>query len=177
MSILTPQENTANDVRRMLDEASARIHDSEILSESLREASDSSALIRVLAFEVLLKCALTACRCSFKRNHNYRELWDALPENTREQILANARIRMPEHADMSDMSTLLPAYQYVWEKGRYFYEHYEGWRQDDVEAFGKLWIELGANEEEAEIAYFPNELNCITHGLQVFIEDWLSRHD
>jgi hypothetical protein len=161
----------------MFDEASARIHDADILSESMREVSDSSALIRVLGFEVLLKCALTACGQEFKRSHKYADLWSGLPADIQEQILAKARSRMPGHADLSDVQGLLRAYQYVWEKGRYFYEHYQGWRQDDVEAFGSLWIELGASEEEAEIAYFPNELRCLIFGLQAFVGNWLSRQD
>lgn len=177
MNIVNHQEQLADDVRRMFNEASERIHDADILSESMREASDSSALIRVLGFEILLKCALTACRQSFKRSHKYADLWGGLPEDIQEQILAKARSRMSGHSDLSDVAGLLRAYQYVWEKGRYFYEHYQGWRQDDVEAFGNLWIELGASEEEAEIAYFPNELRCLIFGLQAFIENWLSRQE
>jgi hypothetical protein len=161
----------------MFDEANARIHDADILSSSLRAASDSGVLIQVLAFEVLLKCALTACHRRFKRNHNYRHLWDCLPGDARDQILASARSRMPGHADLSDMPKLLCAYQYVWEKGRYFYEHYEGWRQDDVEGLGALWIELGADVDEAEIVYFPNELDCLIYGLREFIQSWLTLHE
>lgn len=44
----------------MFEEARARIHDADLHSESLREASDSSALIRVLGFEILLKYVLSA---------------------------------------------------------------------------------------------------------------------
>jgi hypothetical protein len=177
VNFVNHQEHLADDVRRMFNEASDRIHDADILSESMRESSDSSALLRVLGFEILLKCALTACRQRFKRSHRYADLWDGLPEDTQEKILAKARSRMPGHADLSDMPGLLRAYQYVWEQGRYFYEHYQGWQQDDVEAFGDLWIELGAREEDAEIAYFPNELRCLVFGLQAFIKGWLSRQE
>ena len=46
---------------RMYQEAQDRLHDADILAQSLCARSDSQAIIRILAFEVLLKCALLIC--------------------------------------------------------------------------------------------------------------------
>ena len=48
--------------KRMFSEALDRINDADILAGSLETQSDSQAIIRILAFEVLLKCALLVCR-------------------------------------------------------------------------------------------------------------------
>lgn len=41
----------------------------DILQQSLRAACDSAALLRILSFEVLLKCALLLCKKKPKANH------------------------------------------------------------------------------------------------------------
>lgn len=41
-------------IRRMYSEAQDRLHDADLLATSLDTRSDSQAIIRILAFEVLL---------------------------------------------------------------------------------------------------------------------------
>jgi hypothetical protein len=44
-------------VARMVEEAKDRLHDAEVLAQTLRTPSDSAYLLRILAVEVLLKAA------------------------------------------------------------------------------------------------------------------------
>ena len=65
--------------RRMLIEARRKIHDAKILAESASSQSDAQALIHIIAFEILLKCAIRLCGEKASSNHNYPKLWLAHP--------------------------------------------------------------------------------------------------
>lgn len=158
----------------MYREAVARLNDADILSRSLRRESDSDALLRILGFEVLLKCALLLCGQQVKRHHEYTKHWLGLPGYARKEILVVANRRMPGHADLSDTEQLLRWYQYIFEKARYGYELYEGWTLQEQKELGEYWQELGAPVEEADVRYYPNELVCLIDGLRAFIEKRLS---
>jgi hypothetical protein len=47
-----------HDARRMFDEALAHLNDASVLARSLSTASNASALLQILGFEILLKCAI-----------------------------------------------------------------------------------------------------------------------
>jgi hypothetical protein len=163
-----------DDARRMLQEARSRLNDAEILAGSLAAQSDSSALLRILGFEILLKCATLLCGIAPKRTHSYRHLWTSLPHAARNEILVLAKDRMPGHADLSDPDKVLNAWQLIFEKGRYFYEFYYGWTVAQQREYGELWESLGAPTEEADLQYYPNELSCFIEALTQFIERRLS---
>jgi hypothetical protein len=160
----------SDQVRRMYNEAHARLHDAEILSRSLRARSDSSAIIRILAFEILLKAALVVARQKPKAHHNYRKLWLGLPGKARKGILAVAKARMPGHADLSNVEDLLRWYQFIFEKARYHYELYEGYSLKEQAELGDLWLSLGAPTHEAVVQYHPDELVCLIAGLNAYVE-------
>lgn len=165
-----------HDARRMFDEARARINDANILAGSPNTASDSSAVLRILGFEILLKCAIRLSGQSPKPSHVYAKLWLALPGNAQKEILKTAKERSPGHTDFSDLKKLLVHFQFVFEKARYHYELYEGWTPAEMEEFGKLWEELGSPIEEAVVQYHPEELFCLIEGLTVYIEPRLSNN-
>jgi hypothetical protein len=77
---------------------------------------------------------------------------------------------MPGHADLSDVNKLLTWYEFVFVKARYHYELYEGYSRDEMKELGDLWVALGAPTEEAVVQYYPNELACLIHGLDRFLE-------
>jgi len=156
--------------RRMYAEALTRLNDADVLAESMRTQSDSQQLLRILAFEVLLKCAVRLCDQTAKASHNYNNLWLALPGHARKQILLTAQERMPGHANFSDLERLLKAYQFVFEKARYYYELNEGNTLRQQRARGLRWRRRGAPEDEADLRYYPNELDCLIVGLRAFIE-------
>ena len=155
----------------MLNEARARIHDADLLSQSLLRATDSDAFLRILGFEILLKCALVVRSIRPPRNHKYVELWRQLPSDAREKILSAAKSRMPGHADLLKLDNLFNWYQFVFERARYHYELYEGYSLDEQRELGELWVALGAPTDEAVVQYYPNELTCLIYGLEHFVEN------
>ena len=154
----------------MFYEAQGRLHDADILSQSLSTQSDSQAIIRILAFEILLKCALVIAGQEPKSNHNYRKLWLGLPGYVREEILAVANDRMPGHADLTEIEGILDWYQYIFEKARYHYELYEGYTLEEQAELGEFWLSLGAPTHEAVVQYHPLELTCLIAGLNAYVE-------
>lgn len=157
-------------IRRMFYEAQGRLHDADILAQSLDTQSDSQAIIRKLAFEVLLKCTLLVCGQNAKPTHNYKKLWHDLPGCVQKEVLAVAVQRMPGHADLSRLEELLGWYQFIFEKARYHYELYEGYTLAEQHDLGEHWASIGAPTEEAVVQYHPSELQCLITGLIVFIE-------
>jgi hypothetical protein len=161
---------------RMYIEANERMHDADLLAQSMQAKSDSQAVLRILAFEVLLKCALLLCNLTPKKNHKYRSLWLALPGYAQKEILSVAVDRMPGHTDLTDIEKLLGWYQFIFEKARYYYEFYENYTLDEQRELGKYWLELDAPTNEAEVQYYPSELQCLIDGLNAFVEARLSNH-
>ena len=156
--------------RRMLAEARGRIHDAELLSRHVARKSDADAQLRILGFEILLKCALMVSGIKPARHHKYIELWRQLPTPTQTAILMAARRRMPGHADLSNLDGLLTWYQFIFERARYHYELYEGYSLQEQRELGELWLALGAPTNEAVVQYHPLELECLISGLEQFIE-------
>ena len=154
----------------MLREARARIRDADLLSADLGRDSDSDALLRILGFEILLKCALVVTGTLPAHTHNYAKLWSTLPEASRAKIVADASARMPGVAELEDLDQLLKDYQFVFERARYSYEMYEGYSDQDRHDLGELWVALGATMKEAIVAYHPLELECLNYALERFIE-------
>jgi len=161
---------------RMYIEANSRLHDADLLAQSLQAKSDSQAILRILAFEVLLKCALFQCNLTPKKNHKYRSLWLALPGSAQKEILSVAVHRMPGYTDFSNLEKLLNWYQFIFEKARYYYEFYASYTLDEQRELGEYWLQLGAPTSEAEVQYYPYELQCLIDGLNAFVEARLSSH-
>lgn len=111
---------------RMLRDAEDRLSDASILATSLEARSDAASLLRILAFEVLLKCALVTNDRTPPRSHNYWGIWQSLPQSAQDAVLSVAADRMPGHADLSNLQWLLCNYRFVFERARYFYEFYDG---------------------------------------------------
>ena len=70
----------------MYDEAIARQNDAQLLI-SIPHSSDSDYLLNLLAFELLLKAVVKIHNDTFPPSHNYKELFDLMPGNTRNEIL------------------------------------------------------------------------------------------
>lgn len=156
--------------RRMYADALDRLHDARILKSAVGTRSDASALLDILAFEVLLKCASLLTSGDVRRSHNYLGIWSSLPPAAQEEILSVSRNRMPGHADLSRVSDLLKNYEFIFEKARYQYEFYEGYTSKEVSELGALWVELGSPASEAMVSYRPLELASLIDGLRAFID-------
>jgi hypothetical protein len=153
----------------MLRDAEDRLNDASILATNFGTSSDAASLLRVLAFEVLLKCAVVANGGTPPRSHNYWNLWQSLPKSVQESVLAVAADRMPGHTDFSSLQLLLINYRFVFERARYFYEFYEGYTLQEQKELGDFWVSLGSPESEADVQYKPNELACLTDGLLAYV--------
>jgi hypothetical protein len=156
--------------KRMYIEAIRRINDADVLARSVRSQSDSASIIRIIGFEILLKCAIHLSGQKPSNSHNYVKLWAALPGKAQEEILEVANNRMPGHADLSNLDKLFKWYRVVFENARYFYEFYEDYTLEEQKEIGEFWVDIGAPNEDADIQYFPNELVCLIYGLQSYIE-------
>ena len=153
----------------MLREAEKRLADAAVLEQSLASQSDSAALLKILGFEVLLKCAVLLHGNKPSRSHNYVALWNQLPQPVRDNLLDLACDRMPGIADLSDPEALLRNYRFIFERARYYYELYESYSLEEQRQLGEFWLELGAPEHEAEVQYRPHELDCLIHALRSFL--------
>lgn len=156
--------------RRMYVQALARLNDSDVTAQSLRTQSDSQSLLRILAFEVLLKCALRLCDVEPYKTHNYAVLWDMLQPEHQAEILRSAAERTPGQGELSNVDGLLHAYQHVFERGRYYYELLEGQTEDEARQRDQEWEARGAPADEADVRYYPAELDSLITGLRAFIE-------
>lgn len=155
---------------RMFNEAQDRLHDADILARSLSAISDSQVLLRILAFEVLLKCALLVSGQEPKRTHKYADLWNSLPVAVKEDVLAVASENLPDKISFAHLDRVLNSYQFVFEKARYYYEFYEWKSLEEQREEGESWIAQGAPVEEARVQYYPLELRSLISGLVAYVE-------
>jgi HEPN domain-containing protein len=146
------------------------INDANILQGRLDSISNASAIIRVLAFEILLKCAIYLNNGKLLKGHNYDTLWEKLSTEAKEEIEKTAQERMPAQVDLSNIPNLLKELTDVFMDGRYLYEKNEGMTREEVKIKGQSWVHRGAPLEEADIQYFPEELECLICGLKSHIE-------
>jgi len=73
---------------RMYSQALERIHDADILAQAWDRKSDSDSIIRILGFEVLLKCAALLSLGEIPPDrHNYFRLWEKLPAEASNEIM------------------------------------------------------------------------------------------
>ncbi|WP_417319532.1 hypothetical protein [Emcibacter sp.] len=113
---INPQSFNKVDALRMYEEAKGRIYDAELLQGMLTK-SDSASIIKVLGFEVLLKCALCiSAPKQSRRGHKYGDLWSKLPSNVQNMVLDSAKSRMEGHADFRDIDRVSGSLQIVFEK-------------------------------------------------------------
>ncbi len=158
-------------VARMLRDAKDRLNDASILAQSNGASSGSASLLNILALEVLLKAAQLAALGQYQRSHRYSALWEALPPTAQASILAVAGQRFPGYADLSDPCSLLKDWEFAFTKGRYYFEFYEKYTQEEQRELGELWVSLGAPEHEAEVRFHPFELQALVEGLVAYIEN------
>lgn len=76
--------------------------------------------------------------------------------------------------DPSHLDEVLKDLQRVFVKTRYSYELYDGYSIHEQHQIGKWWIEYGAAENDADIRYRPEELECLAAGLKEAIERGIS---
>ena len=157
--------------RRMYDEALAYLHDSDRLAQLWPPAeSNAQQHLRVLSFEILLKCAVYLSGARPQKDHDYARHWRQLPHDAQDEIMTTARARMPGHADLSNLRSLFKTWRRFFERGRYYYETQMRYTAEQQHKRGEGWIKRGAPENESDARSSPMELDCMIEGLRAFVE-------
>jgi hypothetical protein len=150
--------------------------DADLLQQSPQVASDGGYLLRLLAFETLLKALVTAHGVRPPRKHSYPELFRLLPAPVQERVLAAAAERMSTSADYTNVPELLDTFATNFVALRYPYEAYGQVSRDARLGAGRGWLAKGGPEAEATFVYHPEELYGLTHGLTGELRTWLAAH-
>jgi hypothetical protein len=160
-------------IERMLEEARDRVADSDLLSQSVGKRSDADYLLRLLAFEILLKAIHLLYVGKLTRSHTYGELFDALPSRVRSGLLKAALERMATAADYSNVPRLLATFSKNFISLRYPYEAYQDLSPVELSRLGESWIARGAPEEEATFVYHSEELFGFLFSFESHLQGWL----
>src|SRR5690349_5927655 len=97
-------------IERMAATASARLADADLLEQNLRTTSDSGYLLRLLAFEILLKALVRINGRTPRRSHSYIALFSLLPKAKQDRVVARAVDRMATSASYSSLPNLLDTF-------------------------------------------------------------------
>src|SRR2546425_5592639 len=170
---MTPERLVAR-IERMVAVASVRVADADQLEESPRSTSDSGYLLRLLAFEILLKAVVRINGVAPRKSHSYSSLFHLLPETVRERVVARAIQRMTTSADYSSLPVLLDTFSSNFTILRYPYEAYESVSAEALKGAGRGWVARGAPDSEAVFVYHPEELFGLTFALTTEVQDWLN---
>jgi hypothetical protein len=147
----------SNHERRVFTEALARLHDADILANSLETQSDAPLLLRVLGFEVLLKCVVLLSGGTPRTNHDYLDHWQMLPASVQADVLRAAQDFGPARLDAKNIDGVLSACRRVVINDRYYDRSTGEPQQRSL---------FGMRHKDS----YPKELECLIYGLRVLIE-------
>ena len=155
----------------MMDLVHDYVGSSRLLSRKLGNYGSSSTLLGVIGFEIALKVVHMAETGTRARSHDYWEIWSQLEAETQDEIKKAALKRNAGHVDLSELQKVLAGIQKVFAAGRYSYEFTQGETAIEAAERGRRWEENGAPLSEADICYYPMEVDSLTFGLICWIED------
>jgi HEPN domain-containing protein len=165
--------------RLMRESAIVRLRDAEALRGLAMEelSSDSESLLSLLAFELLLKCALAMHGIAPSKNgHRYKELFNQLPENVRAEVLERARTRIGPGSELdSAPDKVLSILSNNFIRLRYPHEDYEHVTEAEYKEMGEEWAAIGYPSSVAMQALYPNELFGLTEALLGVTEQLVSQ--
>ncbi len=161
-------------VKLMYHEATSRLSDADLLSSSLYKQSDSDYLIRILAFEILLKGLCLINMGDYCKGHNYKKIFYSFTEPLQKSLIASASERMGGAVNYTNISKLLECYGSNFIDLRYPHERYRGDTETAYIGRGNTWMENGALLEEATFVYYPTELTGLIYAASSEIESWLN---
>ena len=161
-------------IKLMHKEAVGRLNDADILSKNIGRETDSNYLLGLLAFELLLKSVALIHTGKYSENHNYQQLYEALPSSIRDKILNRSFHWSQKRINKRELQNLLVLYKNNFVKLRYPFEAYKNMNEGEYIEYGNLWVELGAPVSEAEFQYFPEELYGLSKTLLEVVEEYLA---
>jgi hypothetical protein len=157
----------------MLREARRRLADSETLSRSAT-SFDSGYLLRLLAFEILLKCLVSLTGGRPGKTHEFKKHFDLLPKHVRDSVVQRAIDRMSTSANYSAIDSVLSDLNSNFVGLRYPYEKYSDLTEEQYKQLGRDWVAKGMPLSEATFRYHPEELFGLVHGIEQEIEHLLA---
>ena len=155
-------------------EALRRLQDAKTLAEANNSNpfSDSSHLLSLLGFELLLKFVyeISLGRAA-PPTHKYHALFAALPDEIQTKIVASANARIGRSAIDGNLADMLKEWAENFVALRYPYEKYVDMTEEDYKKLGTEWASRGGQLSEATFRYHPEELFGIVHALQCIADD------
>ncbi|MBP1673861.1 MAG: hypothetical protein H6Q25_1676 [Bacteroidetes bacterium] len=161
-------------IKLLYKEAMDRLHDAELLNQNINQKTDSGYLLELLALELLLKTVSLINVGKYCRNHNYQQLYEALPQKIRERILDRMTYWSEIKLTNNQLQKLLVLYKKNFVRLRYPFEAYQNMNECEYREYGELWIAMGAPVDEAEFQYHPKELYGLCKALQEEIEKYFA---
>jgi len=150
----------------ILRESASRLQAADALRRA-GDASDSAYILRLLAFELLLK-VLVEDRTGepAPKHHRYAELFGKLLAETQTNLIQLAGERIGPSALAQDHLDVLEELGRNFIELRYPYDKYVGLSREQYVAAGDNWAVGGAKLGEATFRYHPEELLGLTHAAQ-----------
>lgn len=161
---MTPVRHTL-----MMREADRRLQAADLLRQT-GDDSDSAYLLRLLAFELLLKGVLEKATGKAETHHHYDKLFAQLPLDVQKSLLSAASGRIGPSALTPDHNAVLKDLASNFVALRYPYEKYGHMTQTEYERVASDWIASGAEVATADYRYHPEELFALTFALQQHLD-------
>ena len=153
----------------MLRESERRSEAARLLDAS--DMSDSGYLLRLLAFELLLKIAYEhALGREAPKHHMYEVLFEGLPPTLQAELMLVARERIGPSALDANPRTVLQELGRNFIDLRYPYERYRGMSEAEYLELGNRWVANGAPLSGATFRYHPEELFGLTFAHQAHVD-------
>jgi HEPN domain-containing protein len=150
----------------MLRESKSRLRSADLL-RTANDDADSAYLLRLLAFELLLKVILEeSLGVAPPRHHRYGELFVTLPDEVKVNLISLAGERIGPSALSSDAIKVLDELGSNFIDLRYPYDKYVGMSEAQYRQAGMDWISAGSAPENAVFRYHPEELLGLTYAAQ-----------
>jgi hypothetical protein len=165
-------------LRLMHREALERLDDAAALRR-VRPDSNASYLLELIAFELLLKfVAYTAEPENIERKksfrHDYRKIFDALPLDVQNRLLASAGERIGPSA-LSDRDRVFADWTANFDGLRYPFEKYECDTAEEYAARGNQWLSEGGCLEDAVFRFHSQELFGMLYALRIEAQERLQQ--
>jgi hypothetical protein len=155
-------------VRHMLmrREIDTRISAASVL-ENGHDDSDAAYLLRLLAFELLLKLAVEV-RTSIRapKHHHFHRIFRLLPKPAQDHVLRLSGERIGPSALTTNHTSVLKDLGRNFINLRYPYEKYSHLTDTQYRERGAKWLASGAPIRGADFRYHPVELLGLTAALQ-----------
>ena len=174
MSSETDRTQRYDRVVRMFRQGQQRLAAASILAQHPTHEGDSDYLLNLLGFEILLKALHLAHLGTIPRDHDYYELFNALPEEARDTLRQVAHQCLDE-SDSTDLEELMTTFSKNFIRLRYSYEPYEEMPEVEYREKAEQWLEDCTPVEDATYVYYPETLHSLTAEISSLLEEWLAK--